>query len=116
MKIGTIRALGALESTVSAEITERKGVRVELDCASGSLGGYVTLPVFNYKGYHAYGSGGEEFVVDDGENCQIRITVPPNYRGNITVDFKEPLIWRISEVISLLTAALIIISRRQNRT
>ncbi len=85
-----------------AEISERDGCHIELDIETGGKDGSVTLPVFNYKGYKAVDQDGHKLDISEGNNKQINITVPKS-SSKITVDFAEPAIWRISEIISLFT-------------
>ena len=37
-----------------------------------------------------------------GENGRIRLSLAGNYEGTVQVRFREPLLWRISECISLV--------------
>ena len=69
----------------------------------------MDVPFIYYKGYRASGrtSDGEEIKldVDCGNNQVVRIYVPAEFDGQITVDFKEPFYWRIAEAVSLFAAA-----------
>ena len=90
------------ENIKKAEISDRDGCHIELDVETGGKDGSVTLPVFNYKGYKAVDQDGHKLDISEGNNKQINITVPKS-SSKITVDFAEPAIWRISEIISLFT-------------
>ena len=41
--------------------------------------------------------------VDLGENNVVRAKIPAGYCGKVKIYFKEPLSWRLSEIVSLLT-------------
>ncbi len=71
--------------------------------------GYVEYPLINYRGYRAYDSLGNQFDICNGENNVIRVIVPSNYSGDITVRFVSPWYWRLSELISLLGFATLMI-------
>lgn len=86
-----------------AEILSRRGTRMELTVSSGVSGGTVDVPMFHYKGYHAYTEDGQELELTDGYNYVIRVNVPADYTGQITVDFIQPWYWRAAQVISLLS-------------
>ena len=58
----------------------------------------------NYKGYVAYSSDtGEYFDISNGSNNLVRVAVPQNFNGEIVVEFRSPVHWRISEWITGLS-------------
>lgn len=66
----------------------------------------VEVPMLYYRGYEAIKEAdGEKIALGSGENGKIRVTVPKDYSGKVKIYFKEALSWRISELISLMTAA-----------
>lgn len=94
--------------TVTAR--RRSGIRLNIDCINQSAQDQaMEVPLLYYKGYRASGrtSDGEEIKldVDCGNNQVVRIYVPAEFDGQITVDFKEPFYWRIAEAVSLFAAA-----------
>ena len=65
----------------------------------------VELPMTYYKYYQAEDiHTGGEVLVGAGENGRIRVSLAGNYEGIVKVSFKEPMLWRISECISLIGA------------
>lgn len=63
----------------------------------------VELPMTYYKYYCAEDiNTGGEILVGSGENGRIRLSLAGNYNGTVQVRFKEPILWRISECISLI--------------
>lgn len=95
---------------LAVTIRRRSGIRLKLDCINQSIQDQaMEVPLLYYKGYTASGrtSDGEKkkLDVDCGNNQVVRICVPAGFDGEITVDFKEPLYWRIAEAISLIAAA-----------
>ena len=90
-------------SPVQAEIVSRQGVRIDsiVDNNSGS-DIYVSYPLMGYSGYQTK----ENLPVDTAEDGRVMVTVPAGYSGSVTVDFKEALTWRASELISLISLLL----------
>ena len=63
---------------------------------------YVEFPVILYKGYHALSENGE-LPITSGDNQRLRVIVPANFDGNISLFYSEPWYWRSSELLSLFT-------------
>ena len=75
---------------------------------------YVELPILYYKGYVAKDvDTGQRFEVVSGENSVVRVKLPANYSGTISVYFGSLWYWRVAEFISLLTfcGIVIVVSR-----
>lgn len=71
----------------------------------------VIIPVFYYPGYKAYDSDtGEQFYIEAGANKKIMVNVPAGYNGKITVRYVEKSVWRLSEIVSLLTLSALVIT------
>lgn len=63
----------------------------------------VELPMTYYKYYCAEDASTRgEILLGAGENGRIRLSLAGNYEGTVQVRFREPLLWRISECISLV--------------
>ena len=64
----------------------------------------VTMPIFNYDNYVAYDkTTKQKFKIENGKNNTIAVQIPANYNGVVAVKYQEPVLWRICEVISLIT-------------
>lgn len=87
---------------------EKEGTSIQLRLTNHSETGYVELPLLYYKGYVAL-SGSDILPLSKGTNNVVRVELPADFDGEITVYFHEPLSWRIGEVISLITLLGIII-------
>lgn len=65
---------------------------------------YVTVPLFVYKGYQAVDTTtGAEFSVTRDASGALQVALPAEYRGTIEIYFRERTIWRIAEIVPLLT-------------
>ncbi len=70
---------------------------------SGHGAGYVELPLIYYIGYRAEDeTTGERLEVVPGEGMKVRVQIPKNYQGRIQVSYKEPVSWRIAEIVSII--------------
>lgn len=84
---------------------EKSGTHVQLEVQSGENGGYITLPLQNYKGYHARSEHGliNDNNLSEGNGAVVQINLPENYRGEVRVFFASPWYWRVAECISYAT-------------
>lgn len=74
----------------------------------------IDIPKYNYPYYKAYDENGNELAISNGINNRICVSVESSYNGDVTVKFVEPILWRIAEIISLLSAiSLLIIYKRK---
>lgn len=65
----------------------------------------VEVPLLLYQGYQAVTDKGEQLQMQPGKSSRISVSVPPSFQGSFRLEFKEPWYWRVCELISLLTAA-----------
>lgn len=92
---------------------ERDGISFEV-CVNNlsSEKKRLFFPILYYSGYQARDSASyESLETATGDNGRVTVTVPPNYTGTFHLGYHEPLLWRIAEmisVISLMALALII--------
>ena len=74
----------------------------------------IDIPKYNYPYYKAYDENGNELAISNGINNRICVSVESSYNGDVTVKFVEPILWRVAEIISLLSAiSLLIIYKRK---
>lgn len=69
----------------------------------------IIIPLMYYYNYHAYLDDGSEAAVSMGEDKRVQITIPANYSGTVSVRYIEPVSWRLSEIITLLTVASLVV-------
>jgi hypothetical protein len=80
----------------------KKGTALTASVTS-STGGTIDFPLNYYRDYICTDlTTGEILPTEAGYNNMVRITVPDNFEGHLYIRFKEPFIWRLAEVISLL--------------
>lgn len=92
------------EGIAALERYEKQGTKILCGVTAEDSGGSIDFPLNYYKYYVCRDDAtGEELEVSPGYNSMLRVTFPPGYSGSITVEFREPLHWRISEFLSLLT-------------
>ena len=67
---------------------------------------FVDYPLMAYTGYRAFSDAdGSRLSVSSSKDARVRVQIPADYDGTITVSWHEPVLWRIAELVSLLTAA-----------
>lgn len=71
----------------------------------------LTLPLTRYENYKVYYDDGTITTAGVGDNMNVTVTVPPMYQGNIQVAFVEPVLWRICELISIVSLCTILACR-----
>ena len=85
-------------------ISRKSNARV-IYCEVGNTRGIhrVYVPVYNYKGYHVTDEFGNEYNIETGDENQITFVLPDHFRGRIQIKFEDPLLWKLSLVISVLS-------------
>ncbi|RKM57839.1 hypothetical protein D6855_12375 [Butyrivibrio sp. CB08] len=63
----------------------------------------LEVPFIYYRGYRAKDSKGNNFIVVRDSNAFVSVVLPAGYSGEITVYYKESVLWRISEIVSFLS-------------
>lgn len=98
-------------------VVKQKDNSVTMYVKNGGEQSFAEVPKLNYKGYVAYDQDKNRLEITNGYLNLINVTLPANYEGEITVRFKQPVLWRISEIISLLSFAvfLVLFRRVENR-
>ena len=82
-------------------------------CKAVGEGAYLETPQFYYPGYVAKDLTGTYYPVTRSEhNNRIRVELPDDFDGVIEVFYREPVIYRICEVISLLSVLILIFGKR----
>ncbi len=90
------------DTLVDGELIERKGSDFEFYIKTDKKG-KVILPILNYKGYTVTDDTNHSYIITDGPQKEVAITLPENFDGKIYVSFIEPFYWRLVEFISLIT-------------
>ncbi|MCR4788860.1 MAG: hypothetical protein K5888_09745 [Lachnospiraceae bacterium] len=88
----------------------RNANRFDIAISAVGEGGYLDLPLFYYPGYEAKADTGASVRIERGDNNnRLRVIPEGGFSGNITVRYREPALWRICEIISLLSFAALIV-------
>ena len=97
---------GSAKATGYAQSGSTRTLRV----TGGPLGGRVTLPMLWYPQYEAEASGGgsADIRLVRTEEGYGALEVPPGADADVTVRFVEPLAWRVSEAVSVLSLATLL--------
>ena len=97
-------------SLTSSQIS-RQGGRISLSCANHSdHDSSIDLPILAYENYTAYAeSTSLDLPVTSGADNRLRITIPSGFDDTVIIKYEEPVLWRIAELISLLSLAFIVV-------
>ena len=98
------------EGTELGNYTYNKGAYL-VSCSNNSNEeAYIDMPILNYPNYYAIDiNSREKLKIVNGTNNRVRVILDSNYKGVISISYKEPVNWRVSELISLTTLIGIII-------
>ena len=95
------------EKNISEYTYERQGSKTLLSVAAGHEDGSLTLPIQGYHGYEAKDDEGNRFELSRGKNNNLKIAIPHDYSGRITISVGLPL-WRAAGYVSLAAWALLL--------
>lgn len=98
------------DAGVTAMNYVRRGISstLEVSNTTGEIG-YVQLPQLCYPHFRAIDKDGKDLEVIIGDYYKMCFAVPSGYKGTVHVFFQEPITWRISEIVSLITISLLIL-------
>ena len=99
------------EGLLSFEVVSRDSNDWMIACVTGPDYGWVQFPVFAYPYYQAEDASDPtmKFEIHEGGNRTVGVLLPANYTGILHMYWREPLFWRVCEVISLMTFAACVI-------
>lgn len=82
---------------------EKESLSAEISCVNVSKAeSYVEVPILYYDGYRAKSDTGERLTVCPGDNNVVRVILPGDFEGNVSVSFVSPWYWRAAEVVSVV--------------
>ncbi len=91
-------------------VDENRGIKSYTVANTSEVEDVVELPIFMYEGYRARDiATGQTFEIYAGSNKYMAVKIPGNYNGTFEVKFVEPVLWRISEALSVLTLLTLIV-------
>lgn len=74
---------------------------------SSESGGSVEFPLNYYKYYVCKADNGQKLSISTGYNNCLKVDVDAGFNQTVNISYKEPLLWRLSELISLLSFAAV---------
>jgi len=91
---------------------KRRGVITFSASNTSSISSYADVSFLYYHGYVArYGETGQMLDGSWGNSGRTRIMIPAGYHGKITVQYRERILWRLADLISVLSVMLLILCR-----
>ncbi|MCR5716461.1 MAG: hypothetical protein K6G23_06435, partial [Lachnospiraceae bacterium] len=90
---------------VSCEVLSQEGTeRIVYLRNESTQDSYAELSLLWYPGYVAIDTeGGEELQVDASDTGRVRVWLPAGYEGEAVVFFRAQPLWRVADLLSLLT-------------
>jgi len=100
---------------ISAGFCMALGSKKQITVENHGNDGYIVVPVWAYHNLLALDSCTKErFAVSKSDYNTLRIAIPANYSGTIDIVYREPLLWKICSLISLITFVLATIGAIKN--
>ncbi|MCR5605154.1 MAG: hypothetical protein K6G27_15845, partial [Lachnospiraceae bacterium] len=95
---------------------DRNGVEITVSCKAAVDSAKVLVPLYDYKGFHAYDREGNEYTILKGSNNLISFWIPAGYEGNISVKYRSPWYWNAALIFSAAgTAVIMYPSKKRTR-
>ena len=69
----------------------------------------VLVPIFCYKYIFAKDSNGTEYKLTPTDSYQYKVTVGSGFSDTMIIHFKEPMLWRVAECVSLVSIIILIL-------
>ena len=83
---------------------------------TGDAEASVVLPINDYGNYQAVDAEGKVLPLTTSENSLLVLTVPGGYNGAVSVAYREPMLWRMAELISLVAAVALCVAAMWGRS
>lgn len=62
----------------------------------------VSVPIYNYRYFNAYDENGTLLDKNSTDRKCLSVKIPASYKGEITVKYESPYLWRAAELISVI--------------
>ncbi len=92
-----------------AELLKRSGTTTQIRLSGLKEDTEVIFPVLAYTGYHVTDDLGQEYTIQKNEQNEAVVTVKAPFEGTLALSFKEPLTWRLSFWISVVSVIAFIL-------
>ena len=100
--------------TYDDEVREKGKYQLHL-INNSSEEGYADLPLLAYPYYYAT-DGSQTYELSAGDNNKLRITLPAGCDTVVKIRFREPVYWRIAEIVTLICVIGIIVFGIKGKT
>ena len=113
-------AFTASDGVTLSEVS-RDGTNAAFTYEKGSsdTDAYVDVSLNYYPYYHAVDEQGNELDTDINVDLRLRVLLPEDSSGSVTIRFETPALWRVGDAVSLIAicglAALAVLSWRKRK-
>ncbi len=99
------RDLTSTENTDISEV-EINGTNISFRAVNNGTTDEIAIPLLCYPGYVARcAEDGQELELGHTDYQLLQVTLPEGFAGTVEICYQESLLWRLAGVVSLLTAA-----------
>lgn len=91
-------------------LINRDGTNMDFYVKSNSNDSDIQLPIVNYPYYQVTDDKGNNYEIEDGADCIIRVLIPKGFDGNLHLRFVAPWFWKLADIISLISILLLFVS------
>lgn len=85
----------------------QKDLSVTISCENGDSRGHIRVPRYFYTGYHCKVKDSNLELKTKSFFGRLTIEIPSHFKGTVTIDFIAPILWRVSEIISLISMVFV---------
>ena len=96
------------------ESFEKTDYRWTVNVSPSGSEGSVAFPLVYYKGYKSV-SDGKQMETYQGEDGRVVTKIPEGFTGAFVMKYSEPFMWRVSEIVTLLSVIFICAAMRINK-
>lgn len=69
----------------------------------------ISVPIQCYDNYYVADSSGNQIMYEKDKAARIKFSVPADSDGEVFIDYREPLLWRVSEWVSFITILFVVL-------
>lgn len=92
-----------ITENATVEIKEKTELKTVFQVTTEKNGAAITLPILNYYGYKVMDSTGNNLETKKDDLGRIKIEFPESYADTIIIQYKEPISWKVCELISAVS-------------
>lgn len=97
------------QGSASVKLLDNSSFNISFNLTTDEDGATLSIPRLAYPYIIAIDDAGHYFSICADDNNCVQLKIPAHYSGTIKVSFVPPVIWRVGEIISSLSAVIMFI-------